>query len=200
MEESLVSACILRALFHREKGIKLHSDQDGVKHLALCIAWVNVSSLDLYCCSSCIKILVFKFSHCAAVHGVGIACSEFLNVEFNNSSSDFLVWGESDLDFSVLEFRMLHNVLNRIHDFSYAGLVVCSKKGGSICGDDSLALVVKQFWEVADLKAETFNSLERNVATVIVRDDLRLDICSRCVWRGVHVSDEAYCRDFLVAV
>ena len=178
MEESFVSACELRTLFHRKQGVQLHSDEDGIEHLAFCIARVNVASLDLYCGSGGIEVLVFEFPHSSAVHRVCIACTEFLHIEFDDTPSDLLIRCEAYLYLSVLEFRVFYYILYGIHDFCHSSLVVRAEKGCSVSGDYCLPLVVKQFREVTDLKAQSFNSLKGNIRTVVITDDLRLDVGS----------------------
>ena len=127
MEESLVSGSVLRTLVHRKEGIEFHSDEDRVQHLTLGVARMDVAALNLYSCSGCIEVLVFEFTDCSSVHCICILGSEFRNIKLNYTSSDFLVRSEADLDFSVLELRMIDNILYCIHDFCNAGLVVSSE-------------------------------------------------------------------------
>ena len=178
MEEAFIAACVLRTLIYREEGVELHSDEDGVLHLALSCTRVYVASLDTDCGSGCIEILIFKLADLASVEGVGILGSEFRNVELHDSAADLLVRCESDLDLSVLEFRMLHDVLYCVHDLSDTGLVVRSEEGSSVCGDKRLALVKLELRELRWLEAEARHALERDLAAVIVFDDLRLDVVS----------------------
>ena len=141
VEEAFIAAGVFRTLIHWEEAVKLHSDEDGVLHLALCSTRMDVASLDTYCCSGCIEIFIFELADLTAVEGVRVLGSEFCHVELYYSASDLFVRGESDLDLSMLELRVLHDVLNRVHDLRDAGLVVSSKKSGSVCGDDCLSFV-----------------------------------------------------------
>ena len=200
MVEALVACCVLRSLVYREESVELHSDEDRVQHLSLGVARMDVASLDLYSCSGCIEVLVFKFSDCSAIHCVGIFGAEFSYVKFNDSSSDLLVRGEADLDFSVLELRMIDNILYCIHDFRHSSLIVGSEKGGAVSSDKSLALVCEHFREVAHFERESFNSFERNVASVVVCNDLRICAGSSCIRCSVDVCDEADRWNLLVAV
>ena len=147
MVESLISTCVFRTLLHRKKPIKFHSYEGGVLHLALCCSRVDIASLDMDCSSGGIKVLVLDFSDLAAVHGVGVFCTELFHVELHHSASYFLVGSESDLYVSVLEFRMFHDILNGIHYLGDTGLVIRSEKGSAVRGDDGLALVVEKFRE-----------------------------------------------------
>ena len=127
MEETLVAGGVLRTLVHRKECVEFHSDEDRVQHLAFGIARVDVAALNLYCCSCRIEVLVFELSYCASVHCICILSSEFRNIKLNYTSSDFLVRSEADLDFAVFELRMIDDILDCIHDFCDAGLVVSSE-------------------------------------------------------------------------
>ena len=109
---------------------------------------MDVAALDADRCSGSIEVFIFKLSDLASVEGVGIFRSEFRNVELHDSAADLLVRSESDLDLSMLEFRMLYDVLYRIHDLRDTGLVVRSEEGRSVCGDQCLALVKLELREL----------------------------------------------------
>ena len=200
MVEALVARCVLRALLHRKEGVELHTDEGCILHLALGSAWVHVASLDTDCGSCCIEVLILEFADLATIEGVGVLCTEFLHIELHYSSSDLLVRSETDLDVSVLELRVLHDVLGSVHNLSYTCFVICSKKSCSVCSDESLALVLGHFRELAWLEAQSGNSLQRDLSAIIVLDDLRLDVGSGSVRRGVSVSDETYSRHIFSAV
>ena len=199
MEETLVAAGVFRSLLYREKRVQFHSDEDGVEHLALCVARVYVAALYLHCCSGCVEVLILELSDLAAVHCVCVFRAEFRDVELYDSTSDLLVWSETDLDFAVLELRVLHYILHCVHDFSYSGLVVCSEQGCAVCGDEGLALVLGHFREVCNCQSQARNTFELHVASVVVLDDLRLDVCARRVRGGVDMRDESDCRNIILA-
>ena len=198
--ESFVSACVLRLLLHREEAVELHSNEDGVLHLALCRARVNVAALDADCRSRSIEVLILQLADLAAVHGVCILCSEFLDIEFHHAASDLLIRSESYLDVAMLELRMLDDILHGIHDLGDSGLVISSQEGCAVCSDDGLALVVQQFRELARLQAQARNALERNLASVIVLYDLRLHIVARSVRSCVGMGYETHSGHILSAV
>ena len=200
MIESFISACVFRLLLHREEAVELHSYEDGVLHLAFCRARVHVAALYADCRSRSVEVLILQLADLAAVHGVCILCSEFLDIEFHHAASDLLIRSETYLDVAMLELRMLDYILHGIHDFGDAGLVVSSQKGCAVCCDDGLALVVQQFRELARLQAQARNALERNVSSVIVLYDLRLHIVSGSVRSRVGMGYETHGRHVLSAV
>ena len=100
----------------------------------------------------------------------------------------------------MLELRVLHDVLHRVHDLRHTGLVVSSEQRSAVSGDDGLALVSQQFRELGRPQEQARHTFQCDVSTVVVLDDLRLDILSGSVRRRIHVRDEAYGRNFLVNV
>ena len=95
---------------------------------------------------------------------------------------------------------MLHDILHGIHDLSDTGLVVCSQKSGSVSCDDGLTFIIKELRELAWLEAESRYALQRNLAAVIVLDDLWLHVVAWCIRCSVGVSDETDSRHLFVTV
>ena len=83
-----------------------------------------VASLDVDLGAGGVEVLVLQLANLATVHGICVAGTKFLHVELHHAATDFLVGGESDLDFAVLELRVFHDVLCGIHDLGHARLVV----------------------------------------------------------------------------
>ena len=100
----------------------------------------------------------------------------------------------------MLELRMLYNILHCIHDLGNTGLVVCTKQGSAVCGNQGLTLVLKEFRELAWLEIKSFHTLERNLAAVIILYDLWLDVVSRSIRSCIDVGDESDSRNILAAV
>ena len=200
MEEAFITFGVFRPLLDRKKSVELHSDKDGVLHLSLCGTRMHVASLDADGSSCGIEVFILKFADLTSVECVGILCSELCNVEFDYSAADLFVRSESDLDISMFEFRMFHHILHGSHDLCDSGLVVRSEESRSVSGDEGLSLVEAEFREFAWLEAQAGHSLERNISTVVVLDDLWLDVVSRCVRSCVCVGDESDCRYIFAAV
>ena len=194
VEEALIAFRVFRACHHGKHGVELLAYEDGVFHLALGRAGVDVTALDVDFGAGGVEVLKLQFSNFAAVHGVCVLCAEAFNVEFHYAAADFFVRGEPDLDGAVLEFRVLHYVLDGVHDFGHAGFVVCAKKGGAVRGDEGLAHEMKHFRELGGLQEQAGNALQGDFSAVVVLYDLRLHIIAGGVRGGVHVGDEAYGR------
>ena len=139
---------------------------------------MHISSLDGHCCSCSVEVLILEFSYLATVEGVSVFSTELSHIKLHDSASDLLVRGESDLDVSVLEFRMLDNVLNGIHDFCDTGLVICSEESCSVGGYECLALVHLEFREFANFEGKSRYSLQLDISAVIIFNYLRMDISS----------------------
>ena len=178
VEESFIAACVFRTLLDRKEIVKLHCDERRISHLSLGCARMNILALDMNSRARCIEVFVLELSYASAIHSISVFSSELGYVEFHYSASDFLVRSESDLHFAVLELRMLYHILHSIHDLSDTSLVVCSEEGCSVCGDESLADILHHLRELTWFEAESGHALERNIAAVIILDNLRFDIRS----------------------
>ena len=200
MEETFIALREFRPLLNREQAVELHSDEDGILHLALGIARMHIPALDMDFGRGCIELLEFQLADLSSVHYVGIVSPESLHVELHHAASDFLVRGESDFDFPVLELRMLHHILDGVHDLSHTCLVVGSEQCRAVGGNDGFPLVGKQFREFGRLEEESRHSLQGNVAAVVILDDLRPHIGPGGIRRGVHVGDETHNRHLPVNV
>ena len=152
---------------------------------------MNVPPLDAHRSRGCVEILIFQFAGIAAIHRVGIVCAEFLHVELHDSSADFLVWSEADLDFAVFEFRMSDNIFNSVHYFSHARLVVCPQQCGAVRGYELLTHELQQLREFRRLQRQARHPAKRNLAAVIFIYYLWLDVGAGCIRRSVNMGDEA---------
>ena len=200
VEETFIALREFRPLLDREQAVELHSDEDGILHLALGIARMHIPALDMNFGRGCIEILEFQLADLSSVHCVGIFSPEFLHVELHHAASDFLVRGESDFDFPVLELRMLHHILDGVHDLSHTCLVVGSEQCRAVGGNDGFPLVGKQFREFGRLEEESRHSLQGNVAAVVILDDLRPHIGPGGIRRGIHMGNETHNRHLPVNV
>ena len=196
MEEAFVAFGIFGTGHHRQHGIQFLADEDGVAHLAFGVARMHVAALDVQFCRGGVEVLEFELPCLAAVHGVGVFGVEAGHVELDHTAAYLFVGGETDAHGAVLELGMGHDILHRVHDFRHACLVVGSEKGGAVGGDYGFALMGQQFGEFGGFEHQAGNALQRDVGTVVVLYDLRLDVLAGSVGRGVHVGDEADCGHF----
>ena len=113
-----------------------------------------------------------------------------------HSAADLLVGGKADLDGTVLEFRMFHDVLGGGHDFGHSGLVVGSEQGVAVGGYQGLAHIVFQLGEFLRVENHAFSLVESDGLAVIIFDNPWLDTASR----SIHMGDESYGGDVLFYV
>ncbi len=86
---------------------------------------------------------------------------------------------------------MLDQETRRVHDLGDAGLVVGAQQRGAVGGDDVVADLVAQLRMFVDTDDLGRIRRQHDVAALIVRHDLRLDLFAGAVGRGVHVRAEA---------
>ena len=87
-----------------------------------------------------------------------------------------------------------------IHDLGEAGLVVGAEQGRAVGGDDVVADLVLEFGMLGDADHLRGVRGQGDVAAAVILHDLRLDVRTAAIGRGVHVRAEADHRDFLVGV
>ena len=151
---------------------------------------MHVPSLDGDPGRSGVEVLVLEFSDLSAVHRVGEVGSEPSDVELHHAAAYLFVRRESDPDFPVLEFRVLHDVLDGVHYLCDPGLVVSSEEGGPVGGDQVLSHVVEQFGEFGRFEEKALDSFEGDVPAVIFPDQLGFDVLPGRIGGSVHMGYE----------
>ena len=137
-----------------------------------------------------VEIFELQLSDLAAIHRVGVVGPELFDVELDHAPADLLVGREADLDFTMLDFGMPDEILDRIHDLRDAGLVVGAEQGRAVRRDEGLPFMVQQFREFGRFEIQARYAPEGNVATVIILDDLGLDVCSGGIGCRIDMGDE----------
>ena len=200
MEETFVALGVLGALLHGQKRIELLADEDGVFHLALGHAGVDVAALDADGSRGGIEVLELEFADLAAVHRVGVGRVEPGDVELRHAAAYLLVGGEADADGAMLELGMLHDILHCAHDLGHARFVVGAKESSAVGGDDGFAFVGEEFGELGGVEAEAGHTLKGDRRAVVIGNDLRLYVFAGSVGGGVYMGDEADGGDVAVHI
>ena len=190
VEEPFVAFRVFRALVHGQQGAELLADVEGVLHLTLRVTGVYVPALDMDLGRCGIEVLELQFADLAAVHRVRIVRAEAGDIELHDAAADFLVGGEPDLDGPMLELRVRNDVLDRVHDFRHAALVVGAQECRTVGRDERLAHIMEHFRELGRLQRQARHALERNLPAVIILHDLRLDVRARGVRGRIDMGDE----------
>ena len=191
VEEALVALGVLRAGERRQQAVELRRDVDGVAHLALGVAGVDVAALDVELGGGGVEVLELELADFAAVHRVTEVGAESPDVEGIDAAADLLVAGKGDGDGAVLELGMVDDILDGVHDLGDAGLVIGAEEGRAVGGDQRLADIVEQLRELLRLELEAGNALEVDGLAVILPDNLRLDVLAGGVGSGVDMGHEA---------
>ena len=175
-------------------------DLDRVLHASLGEAGMGADALDRDGGAVGGKRLVLEVPGALAVHGVGEVGAEFLQVDLVDAAADLLVGREQDLDGAVLDVRVAHQELGRIHDLGDAGLVVGAEQRGAVTRDDVVADLAGQRGMLGSADHLRRIARQRDVAAAVVAHDLRLDVGAGAIGRGVHMRAEADHRDLLARV
>ena len=187
--ETFVTLGVLGPLLGREQRLQLARHVDGVDHLGLGIARVDVAALDLDPGACGVEVFILQLALHAAVHRVGEVGTEGLDIEIIDAAAHLLVGREADADLAVAQLGMREQVLRGGHDLRHAGLVVGAEQRRAVGVDERVPLEETQLGELRDLHREL--SVEDDVASVVLLDDAGTDILAAHVRRGVHMGDEA---------
>ena len=90
---------------------------------------------------------------------------------------------------------MFHKVLGSPHNLCNARLVVCAKQRCAVCCNYGASGVPLHLRKVRNLKADILALVKHNISTIVVLNNLRLYISSRCIRCGICVRYETYCGD-----
>ena len=71
-----------------------------------------------------IEILIFQLTDLSTVNRISPITTELLHVEMIGTLSDFLIRGKSDTDLTVLDLRMILQILHRGDDSGYTSLII----------------------------------------------------------------------------
>ena len=197
VEEALVVLGELRTLRRREQAIKLTSDVDGIDHLILghTRVYVTAGNSDLSSCS--VEVLILELTLHTAIHSVCEVGSKPLHVEVVYTTANLLIGGEAHTNFAVSHLRMSHKPLHSCHDLGNTRLVVSTKQRGTICVDECVTLEEGELGELLDLQPHI--ATEQDIATIIVLNNMWLDISTAHIGSSIYVRDKADNGDILVA-
>ena len=154
----------------------------------------------LHLSRSGVEVLVFYFSNLASVHGVSPFATETFHIEKMCSHSYFLIRVETHADFAVFHLGMLFQPHHCLNNFGYTGFVVGSEQRVSVCNNQILTFMRKQFGEHLWRKHATAAFGKQDVRTVVIFHYTRFDICAAAVGTRVVMRNETDCRNFLVGI
>ena len=189
VDEALVALCVFRLLLDRQQAVKLHGDALRIHHLVLGGARMYIQPMDRHHGRGRVKVLVFQFSQCAAVGGIGIVRAEALHVEVIRPGADLLVRCKADLHRGMLA-SFCQEPLCRGQDFRHTGLVVGSQEGRAIGDDQVLAYVSGQGLIFLRLQKDALLLVQEDIPSIVL-DDSGLDILAGGIRSRIHVGDQA---------
>ena len=112
--------------------------------------------------------------------------------------TNLLVGVEGNADISVTDVLMVTQIAHGLYNLCDTGLVVGTQQGVSVSHNQVLASVVQQFREFLRTADDTFRELD--LTTIVVADDLWLDVGSAAIRTSVVVGDEADGRHLLLDI
>ena len=134
MEKSLILFCVRWGISCRKHVIELHGNQGCIDHGVLTAARVYRKAFDLYFRTCGIEVLILDLILRTAIYSIGKICSKVFYIEEVCAAAHFFIRGKADTDFSMRNVLCDH-LLCHSHDLSHTSLVICTKKGASVGGD-----------------------------------------------------------------
>ena len=122
--EALVAAGV-RGRFRRgQHAVPLNGHQQGVAHLVLRAAGVDVHAVYLDGARCGVEVLVLDVAGIAAIHRVGVIRAEACYIEVIRAAADFLVRRKADAHRAVFRRIGGGQPLAQRHNFRYARLII----------------------------------------------------------------------------
>ena len=187
--ETFVALGVLRTLGGGQHRLQFARHVDGVDHLRLGVARVDVAALNLDLRARGVEVLVFQFAFHAAVNGVGEIGAEGFHVEEIHAPAHLLVGREADADLAVFHLGVRQQIFRGGHDFRHARLVVGAQQRRAVGVDQRVPLEEGQLRELRNLHRQL--AVQGDVAAVVLLDHAGFHLLAAHVRRGVHVGDEA---------
>ena len=119
----------------------------------------------------------------------GEICPEFFQVQKGRAVSDLFIRCEADADFPMGD-PVIDQALAHGHDLCDAGLVIRAQDGGPVCGQDGLSDAVLQMGKSIRIQ-DPARSPQRNRASVIVLDHLRVGVGASAVVHCIQMGDQS---------
>ena len=171
---------------------------ERIDHLSFGASRVNADPLKVDDGRAGIEVFILQRSDLAAVNRDRPVCAEALEIKIGRASADFLVRRERNAEFGVSNRRISSDFGGHIHNGGNAGLIVSAKERCAVSEDHVFTDVLFDFWEALNRKADAFRLIEEHICAV-KSDDLRFDMESRRIGRGVHMGDKADSGQVLAA-
>ena len=179
-----------RAAVARQLGDEIGCELRRVHELPLRGARVGRTAPDRDRHLGGVEGLRLDLSQLGAVERVRELGSVALELEMVGAAGDLLVDGEADANRSVLEVGVPLQVRDGGHDLRDAGLVVCAEQRRAVGRDDVVTELLLQQRQLLGVEHDARVAGQRDHAAVVALVDLRLDIGSGHVRRGVDMRDQ----------
>ncbi len=145
-----------------------------------------------------IKVFVLQLAHAAAVNGIGPFRAERRHVKMFCPFTYFFVGGEGDVNIAMRHIGLLEH-RQRGHDFRDARFIIGPQQGFAVGGDKRLPQQLVQHRE-HHRRQYFIAHAQRDIAAAVVFDNLRVNVFTAAVWRGIDMGDKTDGRYRLVNV
>ena len=100
----------------------------GAHHFIFRIAGMRADAVKNNCYTICRERFSFKMSALAAIKCIAILCPKLFHIYCIHTATNFFIRSKKDTNFSVLYFRMLCEIICKIHDDRNTGFIIRAKQ------------------------------------------------------------------------
>ena len=138
MKKSLAALGLCWNFIRRQHTVNFHCHQRGIDHFVFRIARMHGDTDNAPIGSCSVKGFPLHFIGCTAVHRIGVAGTEFFQIEQGGTVPNFFIRCKTHTDFSVRKI-VLYQSFAHGQNFRYARLIICAEHRCSISRDDGLS-------------------------------------------------------------
>ncbi|CVG41194.1 Uncharacterised protein [Serratia marcescens] len=186
--KTLIAFGGLRRFVRRQRLMNAGGQRQRVDHHALGAAGVHAVAEDFDRHRGGVEVLALQLADPAAVHGISPFGIEGRHVEQLRPLAYLLVRGEGYADVAMRDFARAQ-AHHGGEDLGDAGLVVGAQQRFAVGGDQGLPQHLVQDRE-HHRRQHFIADAERDVASAIVLDDLRIDVFAAEIRRGIQMGDK----------
>ena len=121
-------------------------DLNGVEEFVFSVTRMEYDPMKCDSHSVSAESLIFNFSDRFSIQCIGESCSKLPDVKILYPSANFLIWGECELNLSMLNFWVIDQVMNCIYDLGYTRFIICTQKSRPVRSYDVVPNLFPQFW------------------------------------------------------
>ena len=146
------------------------------------------------------KSLVFITTPLTRIQRITNFSTQFFDVHFVNTPTNFLVWCKQNPNVAMRHFRMIHHLLHKIHNHRHTRLIVCSQQCRSTRRNYIITNSLQQIGMVFGRYHLRCIIGQHQILTLIIPVNQWLNPFPSAIRRSIHVGTKTQNRHFMVHI